>query len=166
MKKILSLLALSAVLMACTKEASLEEKLAGTWNLNDVAMNGSFSFAGQAISFTGQDSLIRPNNTLDLVYVEGGTHTFTWNQDVRVVLNVMGQSMGDDIVDNSTGTWYAVDGGGATADSLYMTSGGETIGFEMLSFLETSMRIRSQVTEVDPTLGSTTVSTEYGFDKP
>ncbi len=165
MKKILSLFAVGMVLMACTKEPSLEEKLAGTWNLNDMAISGTFDFAGQTLSFTGQDSLIRANNTLELVYVDGGTHTFTWNQDLRVVLNIFGQSMGDDIVDNSTGTWYAVDGDGVTADSIYMTSGGEKLGFELLSFLDTSLRIRNQVTEMDPTLGSTTVTTEYGFDK-
>jgi len=165
MKKLLSLLALCLIAMSCVKEPTLEEKLAGTWNLNDVAINGSLSFAGQAVSFTGQDSLIRANNTLELVFVEDMENTFTWNQDVRIVLNVLGQSFGDDLIDNTTGTWYAVDGGGATPDSLYMTVDGEKMGFEILSFLETSMRLRNQTTEVDPTLGETTMNTEYGFDK-
>ena len=165
MKKILSLVALVLIVMSCGKEPSLEEKLAGTWNLNDIAISGSFDFAGQAVSFTGQDSLIRANNTLELVFVEDMENTFTWNQDVRVTLNLMGQSFGSDIQENSTGTWWAKDGEGVVADSLFLMVDGETMGFEILSFLETSMRLRNQTNEVDPALGQTTMNTEYGFDK-
>lgn len=165
MKKLLSLVALGLIVMSCGKEPSLEEKLAGTWNLNDVAISGSFDFAGQAVSFTGQDSLIRANNTLELVFLEDMENTFTWNQDVRVTLNVMGQAFGSDIQENSTGMWWAKDGDGVVADSLFLMVDGETMGFEILSFLETSMRLRNQTTEVDPTLGETTMNTEYGFDK-
>ena len=165
MKKILSLVALGLIVMSCGKEPSLEEKLAGTWNLNDIAISGSFDFAGQAVSFTGQDSLIRANNTLELVFVEDMENTFTWNQDVRVTLNMMGQSFGSDIQENSTGTWWAKDGDGVVADSLFLMVDGETMGFEILSFLETSMRLRNQTTEVDPAMGETTMNTEYGFDK-
>ena len=165
MKKILSLVALGLIVMSCGKEPSLEEKLAGTWNLNDIAISGSFDFAGQAVSFTGQDSLIRANNTLELVFVEDMENTFTWNQDVRVTLNLMGQSFGSDIQENSTGTWWAKDGEGVVADSLFLMVDGETMGFEILSFLETSMRLRNQTNEVDPALGQTTMNTEYGFDK-
>ena len=165
MKKILSLVALGLIVMSCGKEPSLEEKLAGTWNLNDIAISGSFDFAGQAVSFTGQDSLIRANNTLELVFVEDMENTFTWNQDVRVTLNLMGQSFGSDIQENSTGTWWAKDGDGVVADSLFLMVDGETMGFEILSFLETSMRLRNQTTEVDPAMGETTMNTEYGFDK-
>jgi len=165
MKKLLSLLALGLIVMSCGKEPSLEEKLAGTWNLNDIAISGSFDFAGQAVSFTGQDSLIRANNTLELVFVEDMENTFTWNQDVRVTLNLMGQSFGSDIQENSTGTWWAKDGDGVVADSLFLMVDGETMGFEILSFLETSMRLRNQTTEVDPAMGETTMNTEYGFDK-
>jgi hypothetical protein len=165
MKKLLSLVALGLIVMSCGKEPSLEEKLAGTWNLNDIAISGSFDFAGQAVSFTGQDSLIRANNTLELVFVEDMENTFTWNQDVRVTLNLMGQSFGSDIQENSTGTWWAKDGDGVVADSLFLMVDGETMGFEILSFLETSMRLRNQKTEVDPAMGETTMNTEYGFDK-
>jgi hypothetical protein len=165
MKKILSLVALGLIVMSCGKEPSLEEKLAGTWNLNDIAISGSFDFAGQAVSFTGQDSLIRANNTLELVFVEDMENTFTWNQDVRVTLNMMGQSFGSDIQENSTGTWWAKDGEGVVADSLFLMVDGETMGFEILSFLENSMRLRNQTNEVDPAMGETTMNTEYGFDK-
>ncbi|MDG1252193.1 MAG: hypothetical protein P8N56_00760 [Schleiferiaceae bacterium] len=165
MKKLLSILGLAALAISCVKAPSLEEELAGMWNLNDISITGSMNIAGQSLSFTGQDSLIRANNILELTYVEDMENTFTWNQDVRITLNMMGQMFGSDIQDNLSGTWYAVDGGGATPDSIYMTANGETLGFEVLSFLETTLRFRNQTSEVDPTFGETLMTTEYGFDK-
>jgi hypothetical protein len=58
-----------------------------------------------------------------------------------------------------------VDGGGVTPDSLYITDDGEKNGYEILSFLETSLRLRSVQTIVDPDLGSQTFTQEVTFIK-
>ena len=140
--------------------------MAGTWTLSDLSLSGTVSTPLGALPISITDSLIRPNNTLELTINEDETQTVIWNLDVRGLITAPGLgSFGTDIQDTINGTWYAVDGGGVTPDSLYITADGEKNGYEILSFLETSLRLRSVQTIVDPDLGSQTFTQEVTFIK-
>ena len=154
-----------AALASCKKDPTLDEQLSGTWNLSDLSLSTVSTPLG-ALPISITDSLIRPNNTLELTINEDETQTVIWNLDVRGLITAPGLgSFGTDIQDTINGTWYAVDGGGVTPDSLYITADGEKNGYEILSFLETSLRLRSVQTIVDPDLGSQTFTQEVTFIK-
>lgn len=155
-----------AILASCQKERTLDEQLSGTWNLSDLSLSGTIITPIGALPITITDSLIRPNNFMDLAINEDETQTIYWNMDVRGLITAPGLgSFGTEIQDTINGTWYAVDGGGVTPDSLYITADGEKTGYEILSFLETSLRLRSVQTIVDPDLGSQTFTQEVTFIK-
>lgn len=165
-KQLFYALAAVAALASCRPDPTLDERLAGTWNLSDLNMSGTIPSPLGAIPFTIADSLIRANNTMDLSINEDATQSILWNMDVRAVLTAAALgSFGVDLQDTISGTWYAVDGGGVTPDSLYITADGEKMGYEILSFLETSLRLRSVQTINDPDLGSQTVTQEVTFIK-
>ncbi len=155
-----------AILASCQKERTLDEQFSGTWNLSDLSLSGTVITPIGALPITITDSLIRPNNFMDLAINEDETQTIYWNMDVRGLITAPGLgSFGTEIQDTINGTWYAVDGGGVTPDSLYITADGEKTGYEILSFLETSLRLRSVQTIVDPDLGSQTFTQEVTFIK-
>ena len=155
-----------AILASCQTERTLDEQLSGTWNLSDLNLSGTVITPIGALPITITDSLIRPNNFMDLAINEDETQTIYWNMDVRGLITAPGLgSFGTEIQDTINGTWYAVDGGGVTPDSLYITADGEKNGYEILSFLETSLRLRSVQTIVDPDLGSQTFTQEVTFIK-
>jgi hypothetical protein len=155
-----------AILASCQKERTLDEQLSGTWNLSDLSLSGTVITPLGALPITITDSLIRPDNYMDLAINEDETQTIYWNMDVRGLITAAGLgSFGTEIQDTINGTWYAVDGGGVTPDSLYITDDGEKNGYEILSFLETSLRLRSVQTIVDPDLGSQTFTQEVTFIK-
>ena len=164
-KNLFFALAAVAALASCKKDPTLDEQLSGTWNLSDLSLSTVSTPLG-ALPISITDSLIRPNNTLELTINEDETQTVIWNLDVRGLITAPGLgSFGTDIQDTINGTWYAVDGGGVTPDSLYITADGEKNGYEILSFLETSLRLRSVQTIVDPDLGSQTFTQEVTFIK-
>lgn len=155
-----------AILASCQKERTLDEKLSGTWNLSDLSLSGTVITPIGALPITITDSLIRPDNFMDLAINEDETQTIYWNMDVRGLITAPGLgSFGTEIQDTINGTWYAVDGGGVTPDSLYITADGEKNGYVILSFLETSLRLRSVQTIVDPDLGSQTFTQDVTFIK-
>jgi hypothetical protein len=165
-KNLFFALAAVAALASCKKDPTLDERLAGTWNLSDLSLSGTVTTPIGALPITITDSLIRPDNFMDLAINEDETQTIYWNMDVRGLLTAPGLgSFGIDIQDTINGTWYAVDGGGVTPDSLYITADGEKTGYKILSFLETSVRLRSVTTIVDPDLGSQTFTQEVTFIK-
>ena len=165
-KNIFLAVAAVAALASCKKDPTLDERLAGTWNLSDLSLSGTVTTPIGVLPITITDSLIRANNTLDLAINEDETQTVAWNMDVRALITAPGLgSFGTDIQENINGTWYAVDGGGVTPDSLYITADGEKTGYEILSFFETSLRLRSVETIVDPDLGSQTFTQEVTFIK-
>lgn len=165
-KNILLALAAVATLASCKKDPSIDEQLAGTWTLTDLNMSGSIPSPFGAIPFTMTDSLIRPNNTLELSYVKGGENLLNWNMDVRATFtaSVLG-SFGIDIQDTISGTWYAVDGRGVTSDSLYIIENGQKTGYEILSRLTNSMTLRSVEQINDEDLGPVTVTQNVTFIK-
>jgi hypothetical protein len=165
-KNIFLAVAAVAALASCKKDPTLDERLAGTWNLSDLSLSGTVTTPIGALPITITDSLIRANNTLDLAINEDETQTVVWNMDVRALITAPGLgSFGTDIQENINGTWYAVDGGGVTPDSLYITADGEKTGYEILSFFETSLRLRSVETIVDQDNGSQTFTQEVTFIK-
>jgi hypothetical protein len=165
-KQLFFALAAVAALASCRPDPTLDERLAGTWKLSDLNMSGTIPSPFLAIPFTITDSLIRANNTMDLSINEDATQSILWNMDVRAVLTAATiGSFGVDLQDTISGTWYAVDGVGVDLDSLYITADGEKTGYEILSFLETSLRLRSVQTINDPDLGSQTVTQEVTFIK-
>lgn len=165
-KNLFFALAAVAALSSCKKDPTLDERLAGTWNLSDLSLSGTVSTPIGSIPITITDSLIRANNTMDLTINDDATQTVVWNMDVRGLITAPGiGSFGTDIQDTINGTWYAVDGGGVTPDSLYITADGEKTGYEILSFLETSLRLRNVQVINDPDLGSQTFTQEVTFIK-
>ena len=82
-KNLLLAVAAMAALASCTKDPTLDERLAGTWNLSDLSLAGTVITPIGALPITITDSLIRPDNFMDLAINEDETQTIYWNMDVR-----------------------------------------------------------------------------------
>ena len=147
--------------MVACGSPTMEEEMAGSYELTDFDADGSIEIMGQTLSFTVEDSLIN-SSSLVLVHDKDAGDTYTLDFDMRVRVTTMGQSMGQDMAESMSGTWRVVDGQGVTPDSIYLNDGRTELGFEFLSRLETAIRIRT-IQEIDGMNGDMTA--EYGFSR-
>lgn len=164
MKKTLAFSALSLIMVACGSP-TMEEEVAGSYELTDFTADGSIDFMGQTITVSVEDSLIN-SSSLVLVHDKEAGDTYTMDYDMRIRINTMGQSLGQDLAENMSGTWRVVDGEGVTPDSIYLNDGTAELGFEFLSRLETMIRIRT-IQDMDAGGGASMgdMSAEYGFSR-
>jgi len=166
MKK-LFLVAVSALALAsCTKEPTLADRLEGTWLVNDITAAGTVDLTSlglglgvtpivatdQSISATSLFTMVQEPNSVNFVVdaqleVAAGALTipFPWQQ-------------------SGNGTWLAKSGNGVAPDSVIITATDGTITrYEVLSILESSIRLRTTTDITTPAEGS--LNLEFSFAK-
>lgn len=162
MKKLL-LVAVSALALAsCTKEPTLADKLEGIWLVNDITAAGTVNIptigvtpivaSDQSISSTSLFTMVQEPNSVNyaidaqLDVVAGAlTIPFPWQQ-------------------SGSGTWLAKSGEGVAPDSVIITATDGTITrYEVLSILETAIRLRTTTDITTPAEG--TLNLEFSFAK-
>jgi hypothetical protein len=162
MKKLL-LVAVSALALAsCKKEPTLADKLEGTWLVNDITAAGTVNIptigvtpivaSDQSISSTSLFTMVQEPNSVNyaidaqLDVVAGAlTIPFPWQQ-------------------SGSGTWLAKSGEGVAPDSVIITATDGTITrYEVLSILETAIRLRTTTDITTPAEG--TLNLEFSFAK-
>ncbi|MEY3927860.1 MAG: hypothetical protein RJA97_867 [Bacteroidota bacterium] len=166
MKK-LFLVAVSALALAsCTKEPTLADRLEGTWLVNDITAAGTVDLSSlglglgvtpivatdQSISATSLFTMVQEPNSVNFVVdaqleVAAGALTipFPWQQ-------------------SGNGTWLAKSGNGVAPDSVIITATDGTITrYEVLSILESAIRLRTTTDITTPAEGS--LNLEFSFAK-
>jgi hypothetical protein len=162
MKKLL-LVAVSALALAsCKKEPTLADRLEGTWLVNDITAAGTVNIptigvtpivaSDQSIAATSLFTMVQEPNSVNyaidaqLDVVAGAlTIPFPWQQ-------------------SGNGTWVAKSGEGVAPDSVIITATDGTITrYEVLSILETAIRLRTTTDITTPAEG--TLNLEFSFAK-
>ncbi|MEY4968487.1 MAG: hypothetical protein RLZZ261_258 [Bacteroidota bacterium] len=162
MKKLLLVAVAGLALASCKKEPTLADKLEGTWLVNDITAAGTVNIptigltpivaSDKTISATSLFTMVQEPNSVnyaidaELEVVAGAlTIPFPWQQ-------------------SGTGTWLAKSGNGVAPDSVIITATDGTVTrYEVLSILETAIRLRTTTDITTPAEG--TLNLEFSFAK-
>ena len=166
MKKLLLIAVAGLALASCKKEPTLADKLEGTWLVNDITAAGTVDLTSlglglgltpivatdQSISATSLFTMVQEPNSVNYTIdaqleVAAGALTipFPWQQ-------------------SGTGTWLAKSGNGVAPDSVIITATDGTVThYEVLSILETAIRLRTTTDITTPAEG--TLNLAFSFAK-
>ena len=161
MKKILALASVLIALASCKKDPTLADRLEGTWLVNDIIATGQISFGGQDIPIVANDKEIAATSVFALVQEPNSV-----NYAVDATLSVSaGTSLDVPWAQSGSGTWLTIDGGGVAPDSVHLVgTDGTVTKYEVLSLLESSVRLRTQQV-VDFQGQGVDMTIEFGFTK-
>ena len=161
MKKILAAGLVLVALAACKKEPTLGDRLEGSWLVNDIVATGQIVFGGQNIPLVANDKDIATTSVFTLIQEPNSV-----DYAVDATLSVSaGTTLDVPWAQSGSGTWTLLDGGGVAPDSVHLLgTDGSVTKYEVLSLLETSVRLRTQQV-VDFQGQGIDMTIEFGFAK-
>ncbi|HAB31119.1 MAG TPA: hypothetical protein DCE13_01105 [Cryomorphaceae bacterium] len=161
MKKILAAGLVLVALAACKKEPTLGDRLEGSWLVNDIVATGQLVFGGQNIPLVANDKDIAATSVFTLIQEPNSV-----DYAVDATLSVSaGTTLDVPWAQSGSGTWTVLDGAGVAPDSVHLLgTDGSVTKYEVLSLLETSVRLRTQQV-VDFQGQGIDMTIEFGFAK-
>ena len=162
MKKLL-LVAVSALALAsCKKEPTLAAKLEGTWLVNDITAAGTVNIPTIGLTpIVASDKTIAATSLFTMVQ-EPNSVNYAIDAELEVVAGAL--TIPFPWQQSGTGTWLAKSGNGVAPDSVIITATDGTITrYEVLSILETAIRLRTTTDITTPAEG--TLNLEFSFAK-
>jgi hypothetical protein len=164
MKKILLVAVAALALASCRKDPTLADRLEGTWLVNDITAAGTVDLAALGLGMTpivASDKTISPTSLFTMVQ-EPNSVNFAIDAELEVVAAALTIPFPWQQAGN--GTWFAKSGGGVAPDSVLITATDGTITrYEVLSILESAIRLRTTTAITTPAQGVLTL--EFSFAK-
>ena len=162
MKKLLLVAVAALALASCRKDPTLADRLEGTWLVNDITASGTVDLPTLGMTpIVASDKTISPTSLFTMVQ-EPNRVDFAIDAELEVVaaaftIPFQWQQAG-------SGTWFAKSGGGVSPDSVLITATDGTITrYEVLSILESAIRLRTTTAITTPAQGVLTL--EFSFAK-
>ena len=164
MKKLLLLAVAALALASCRKDPTLADRLEGTWLVNDITAAGTVDLAALGLPPTpivASDKTISPTSLFTMVQ-EPNSVNFAIDAELEVVAAAL--TIPFPWQQAGSGTWFAKSGGGVSPDSVLITATDGTITrYEVLSILESAIRLRTTTAITTPAQGVLTL--EFSFAK-
>ena len=164
MKKILLVAVAALALASCRKDPTLADRLEGTWLVNDITAAGTVDLSTLGLGMTpivASDKTISPTSLFTMVQ-EPNSVNFAIDAELEVVAAALTIPFPWQQAGN--GTWFAKSGGGVAPDSVLITATDGTITrYEVLSILESAIRLRTTTAITTPAQGVLTL--EFSFAK-
>jgi hypothetical protein len=162
MKKLLLVAVAALALASCKKEPTLADKLEGTWLVNDISATGTVDIPTFGVTpIVASDSTISPNSLFTMVQ-EPNSVNYAIDAQLNVVAGIL--TIPFPWQQAGSGTWFAKSGGGIASDSVLITATDGTITrYEVLSILESAIRLRTTTAITTPAQGVLTL--EFSFAK-
>ena len=164
MKKILLVAVAALALASCRKDPTLADRLEGTWLVNDITAAGTVDLAALGLGMTtivASDKTISPTSLFTMVQ-EPNSVNFAIDAELEVVAAAL--TIPFPWQQAGSGTWFAKSGGGISPDSVLITATDGTITrYEVLSILESAIRLRTTTAITTPAQGVLTL--EFSFAK-
>lgn len=164
MKKLLVLAVAGLALASCRKEPTLADKLEGSWLVNDISASGVVDLSAMGLGMTpivASDESISATSVFTMVQ-EPNSVDYTIDAQLNVVAGVA--SIPFPWQQSGSGTWAAKSGEGVAPDSVIITAtDGSITRYEVVSMLETSIRLRTTTDITTPAQGTLTL--DFSFAK-
>ncbi len=164
MKKLLLVAVAALALASCRKDPTLADRLEGTWLVNDITAAGTVDLAALGLPITpivASDKTISPTSLFTMVQ-EPNRVDFAIDAELEVVAAAL--TIPFPWQQAGSGTWFAKSGGGVSPDSVLITATDGTITrYEVLSILESAIRLRTTTAITTPAQGVLTL--EFSFAK-
>jgi hypothetical protein len=164
MKKLLLVAVAALALASCRKDPTLADRLEGTWLVNDITAAGTVDLSTLGLGMTpivASDKTISPTSLFTMVQ-EPNSVNFAIDAELEVVAAALTIPFPWQQAGN--GTWFAKSGGGVAPDSVLITDiDGSVTRYEVLSILESAIRLRTTTAITTPAQGVLTL--EFSFAK-
>ena len=164
MKKILLVAVAALALASCRKDPTLADRLEGTWLVNDITAAGTVDLSTLGLGMTpivASDKTISPTSLFTMVQ-EPNSVNFAIDAELEVVAAAL--TIPFPWQQAGSGTWFAKSGGGVAPDSVLITDiDGSVTRYEVLSILESAIRLRTTTAITTPAQGVLTL--EFSFAK-
>lgn len=162
MKQLLFVAVSTLALASCKKEPTLADKLEGTWLVNDITAAGTVNIPALGLTpIVANDKTIAATSLFTMVQ-EPNSVNYAIDAELEVVAGAL--TIPFPWQQSGTGTWVAKSGEGVAPDSVIITGTDGTITrYEVLSILETAIRLRTTTDITTPAEG--TLNLEFSFAK-